>query len=95
MKITTVRYRIAPDRVHENIRLVREVFSQLRETSPAGLRYACLTPGDGSFMHIACGDEGVLTSLQSFQEFRADFHDRAIEPATFTGFEVVGNFSIF
>jgi hypothetical protein len=99
MKVTTVRYKIAPDRVQENIRFVRAIFSQLHETSPSGLRYACMTAGDGSFMHIVCIDDDAsdeaLTSLRSFQDFRAGFQDRALEPSTFTEYEVVGNFGLF
>ncbi len=99
MKVTTVRYKIAPDRVQENVRFVRAVFSQLHETSPSGLRYACMRAGNGSFMHIVCTDDDAadesLTSLQSFHDFRVGFEDRALEPPTFTELEVVGNYGLF
>lgn len=99
MKVTTVRYKIAPDRVDENIRFARAIFSELHESSPIGLHYACATAGDGSFLHVLRTEDGVdsdaLTSLTSFQEFRAGFNDRAIEPSTFTEFEIVGNHGIF
>ena len=99
MKVTTVRYKIAPDRIDENIRLVRQIFSELHETSPEGLNYACVSGDDGSFMHIVRTDDriedDVLTSLPAFQAFRAGFKDRAVEDATFADFEIVGNYGVF
>lgn len=99
MKVTTIRYKIAPDRVEENIGLVRAVFSKLHELSPQGLHYACVTADDGSFMHIVRVDDNVqddvLTSLPVFQYFRSGLKDRTIEGSTFTDFEVVGSYGMF
>lgn len=99
MKVTTIRYKIAPDRVDENIRFVRAVFSQLHEVAPQGLHYACVSADDGSFMHIVRADDNVedyvLTSLPAFQDFRSGLKDRTIEASTFTDFEIVGNYGIF
>lgn len=99
MKLTVIKYKIAPDRVDENVRYVRAIFSQLRDVSPDGLHYASMTSDDGSFMHMVRTDEhtadGALTSLESFRVFRAGFQERAIEPSTFTEFELVGNFKLF
>lgn len=99
MKVTTIQYKIAPDRIDENLRFVRAVFSQLHEVAPQGLHYACVTADDGSFMHIVRADDNVdddaLTSLPAFQDFRSGLKDRAIETPRFTEFEIVGNYRIF
>lgn len=99
MKVTTVRYTIASDRVDENIRYVRAIFAQLQETAPPGLHYACTHASDGSFLHILRTEDGVaddaLTSLAAFEAFRAGFRDRAVEGPTVTELEIVGNYGIF
>ena len=47
-----VRYRTKSDRAEENERLIREVFAELAEEQPAGLRYAAFRLDDGvSFVH--------------------------------------------
>ena len=49
-----VRYKLKPDRVDENERLVRAVYQELAERRPPGLRYATFKLEDGlSFVHIA------------------------------------------
>ena len=99
MTITTVRYKIAPDKIDENARLIRAVFAQLNETKPEGLYYASMMTEDGSFMHVVHTDDdtpdGILTELPAFKAFTSGLKDRAIEGTAFTDFEVVGNYGIF
>jgi len=39
MKKVIVRYKVKPDRVDENVALVRAVYEELERTKPAGLRF--------------------------------------------------------
>ena len=52
-----VRYKVKPERVEENERLIGRVYEELAESAPEGLRYATFRLDDGvSFVHIASID---------------------------------------
>ena len=52
-----VRYKVKPERVEENERLIGAVYAELAESAPEGLRYATFRLDDGvSFVHIASID---------------------------------------
>ena len=54
MRRVVVRYRVRPDRVEENERLVRAVYEELAAVQPEGLRYATVKLDDGvTFVHVA------------------------------------------
>lgn len=99
MKVTTVRYKVAPEKIAENIRLVRGVFAQLQKETPNGLQYASMHDEDGSFMHIVRQDDeaadDVLTSLSAFDAFRSGIRDRLIEGPVSVEFDVVGTYQLF
>ena len=72
--IHMVSYKLKPDQVAENERLVVAVFEALKKAHPAGLRYATFRQGDGvSFVHIVSHEEAdgtnALTSLPEFKAF--------------------------
>jgi hypothetical protein len=97
MKQVMVRYKVKPDRVQENERLVRAVYDELRRVEPAGLRYATYKLDDGvSFVHLAEteGDEesSPLQQLTAFQEFRRNLGDRTDEGPVVTELDQVGSF---
>ena len=74
-----IRYTTRPECADENERLVREVFAELAQENPAGLRYATFRLADGvSFVHVAVtdGDENPLTSSPAFAAFQADIGQR-------------------
>jgi acyl dehydratase len=92
-----IRYRTKPEHADENERLVREVFAELAEEDPAGLRYATLRLADGvSFVHVAVtdGDENPLTSSPAFAAFQADIGERCAEGPTPAEATVIGNFGL-
>ncbi len=69
-----VSYKLRPDRVTENERLVASVFQALRRVRPPGLRYATFRQADGvSFIHLVSHDQvdgrNALTSLPEFKAF--------------------------
>jgi hypothetical protein len=91
-----VRYRVKPDRVQENERLVNDVYEELAEVQPDGFRYATLKD-DASFMHLAAQADGVenpLPKLAAFGRFQADIADRCEERPVVTPLEEVGSFRL-
>ena len=53
MKRTLVRYKVKPEQVQENARLIELVFQELQAKSPEGVRYLALRLDDGTFVHFA------------------------------------------
>jgi hypothetical protein len=97
MSVTVVRYRTKPDRGDENQALIEQVFQELRETRPAGLRYTSLRLDDGvSFVHVAIVDtadgSNPLGATAAFQEFTRAIGDRCEEPPVATAAPEVGHY---
>ena len=94
-----VRYKLKPDRVAENERLVAQVYAELERVAPAGLHYATFKLDDGvSFVHIASNDaEGgnPLTELGSFKAFVASIRERCEEPPATLELTEVGSYAFF
>jgi hypothetical protein len=94
---TIVRYTTRPDTADENEKLIKAVFAQLAEQSPAGLRYVAIRLDDGvSFMHVAVldDDHNPLTALPAFGEFVSAISERCTDgPAPASG-TVVGAYGI-
>jgi hypothetical protein len=92
-----VRYKVKPERVEENERLVAAVYSELAERAPAGLRYATFRLADGvSFVHVAAIEtedgSNPLRSVAAFAEFGREVADRCDEPPVVQDAEVVGSY---
>ena len=94
MSITVVRYRPRPDRADENQKLVEEVFAELAESRPDGLRYMTFRLGDGTFVHVADVDNEAnpLFDSEAFARFQQGIGERCAEgegpnpqPATVVG----------
>jgi hypothetical protein len=75
MKRTLVRYKIKPEQVQENARLIKLVFQELKAKSPDGARYVVLQLDDGTFVHFATVEstDGAhpITSLEAFRAFQS------------------------
>lgn len=92
-----VRYKLKADRVAENERLVRQVFSELKQAGPRGLRYATFRLDDGvSFVHLVSYDTGAanasLSSLPAFKAFLAGVRERCEEPPVTVELEEIGSY---
>ena len=92
---TVVRYTTTPEAAEENERLIRGVFEQLAEHSPAGLRYLAIRLDDGvSFAHVALveGEDNPLVATPAFGAFVSGMGDRTVDgPIAVTG-TVIGDF---
>jgi hypothetical protein len=92
-KAFVVRYEMRPDTAAENQRLVENVFAELAETQPDGIRYAAFLLDDGqTFVHvgIASDDSNALGETAAFQEFQRAFGERAAGKPVASGAELLG-----
>jgi hypothetical protein len=89
-----VRYRVRPDAVEENERLVREVFAELADKNPAGLRYRTVRVDECTFVHVALldGDTNPLDEIDAFAAFTATIGQRCEEGPTASRGELIGTF---
>jgi hypothetical protein len=95
MNRVIVRYRVEPDRVEENLELVRAVYAELKETQPDGFRYSTFQlEDDVTFVHVAVveGTENPLPTLEAFKRFQAGIADRCEEKPVALSANTVGSF---
>jgi hypothetical protein len=95
MRQVMVRYRVKPGEVAENERLVRDVYAELADRQPEGLRYATFKLDDGvSFVHLALQEaaENPLFAVEAFQRFQENIRERCEEPPVVVQLEEVGSF---
>ena len=95
MRQVMVRYKVKPERVADNERLVRAVYDELKALAPDGFHYATFKLDDGvSFMHLAFseGERAPLPDLEAFRRFQEDIGERCDEPPVVTRLGEVGSF---
>jgi hypothetical protein len=96
MKRTLVRYKIKPEQVQENARLITQVFQELKTKSPDGARYVVLQLDDGTFVHFATVEstDGAhpITSLAAFRAFQSGIKERCMELPQSGDTTIVGNY---
>jgi hypothetical protein len=100
MRRVIVRYKVKPERVAENERLVRAVYDELRRTEPAGLRYATFRLDDGvSFVHLALSENedgpSPLSEVKAFKRFQENIRERCDDPPVSMRMSEVGSFRMF
>ncbi|MBF6341482.1 hypothetical protein IU450_37220 [Nocardia abscessus] len=94
-KAFVVRYRTHPDRAEENRRLIEQVFAELTDENPGGLRYATFQLEDGvTFVHVALheGDGRTLARSPAFARFQRGIGGRVTEPPMVAEAAVVGSY---
>ena len=90
-----IRYRVKPDQVDLNRKLLKEFFAELEALHPDGLRYAVFQMEDGvSFVHMVETDQGPgpLPYLPAFQRYRRSVEQRCDEGPVMTYLDEVGSF---
>jgi hypothetical protein len=100
MRKVVVRYKTKPEQSDENQRLVENVFEELKNKQPDGIRYATLRLADGvTFVHLAAieTDDGSnpLAENAAFAEFQRAIEDRCTEPPAPQDATVVGSYRLF
>jgi hypothetical protein len=94
MKRTLVRYQTRPESVQENERLIQQVFQELQQKAPEGVRYVALKLGDGTFVHFSMTDDGAspIPALEAFRSFQNGIKERCIEPPQAGDATIVGDY---
>ncbi len=96
MKRTVVRYKVKPELVEENERLIQQVFREMREKAPEGVRYMALKLGDGSFVHFSMAETGdtrsPLHGLSAFQLFQSKVQERCLEVPQQSEATIIGDY---
>ncbi len=100
MKRVLVQYKVKEDKASENIEFIKNVFKELQESSPAGLRYASFVQPDGvNFVHIASieTEDGTnpLSQSKAFAEFQKEIKDRCEVPPAAIDLNKIGSFNLF
>jgi hypothetical protein len=97
MKHKLVRYRVKPEAVAENRRLVEAVFEALQAQSPEDFSYLVIELGDGSFVHLVTdsGDGAFeLGDLSAVQAFRRGIAERCDEQPQVSDASIIGRYPI-
>jgi hypothetical protein len=94
MKRTLVRYKTRSDQAEENERLIAQVFRELEQKAPQGVRYLALKLGDGTFVHFSMTDDGAspIPALEAFRSFQSGIKERCIEPPQSGDATIVGDY---
>jgi hypothetical protein len=99
MRQVMVRYKVKPERVAENERLVRAVYDELERVDPDWFHYATFRLDDGvTFVHLASSDtedgRSPLPELAAFRRFQEDIEDRCQENPVVTRLSEIGSFRL-
>ena len=94
MKQSFIQYKTKPEKADENTRHLEAVFRELQEKSPDDVRYAALSLGDGTFVHLVFteGEENPIPALAAFQTYQSEISERLIGPAEFFDAKIVGDY---
>lgn len=80
MRQTMVSYTTKSERAAENEELIKQVYQELKSTTPNGVHYATFAMEDGvSFVHLARLDDGAedgLMQVSAFRTFLAEIDQR-------------------
>lgn len=91
MAKTLIRYRVKPEKIAENQRLIEDVFRELHAKSP-NARYLVLKLADGTFCHLFEDSGGTIASLEAFAAFRRGGEERRLDEPQRLEATVVGNY---
>jgi quinol monooxygenase YgiN len=85
MERVMVTYKVKPDRVQENEKLVTAVYEELRQNNDRDIHYATFRLEDGqTFVHIAAfasdDKRPILTESASFKAFQQNLGERCEVP---------------
>lgn len=95
-----IRYTTKPEAAARNEELIRAVYSELRQTRPAGLRYAAFKLSDGvTFLHLVqneqSGGPSPLLAVKAFGEFQEDLAERRADGVIRDELTQIGSYRLF
>jgi hypothetical protein len=91
-----IRYKTKPGSADENQRLVENVYAELAERRPDGVRYMTVRMEDGvTFIHIFMAEPDAapnpMARIAAFAEFQRELPQRCEEGPVAQAFTVVGS----
>lgn len=100
MKRLLVQYKVKADKAAENINFIKNVFKELNEKTPDGIKYASFHQPDGvSFIHIASIEttdgKNPLSESSAFAEFQKQIKDRCEIPPVAMELSEIGSYRLF
>ncbi|SIO37642.1 antibiotic biosynthesis monooxygenase family protein [Chitinophaga niabensis] len=97
MKQVLVNYIVKPEKIGENIALIKDVFLALKSSRSKGVKYSVYRMGENVFIHIAQFEteeaNNEFRALEAFKAFRKDHSERQVEKPITNDIEEIGNFS--
>jgi len=97
MKHRLVLYKVKPEAVAENRRLIEAVFKELPARAPEGLSYMVIELEDGNFVHLKSdAAEGAfeLGGLPAFQAYRRGIGERCEVPPQSHEGRLIGRYRV-
>jgi hypothetical protein len=96
---SVIRYKTKPESADENQRLIENVYAELADRNPGGMRYATLRLEDGvTFVHIFMTDSddapNTMGDIAAFAEFQRELANRCIEQPIAHAAIVVGSYRL-
>jgi hypothetical protein len=94
-----IRYKTKPESADENQRLIENVYAELADRNPGGMRYATLRLEDGvTFIHIFMTDSdetpNTMGEIAAFAEFQRGLSNRCIEQPIAHAATVIGSYRL-
>jgi quinol monooxygenase YgiN len=91
-----IRCKVRPDGVEADLKLLQEMYEEMRSVQPEGLRYATFQLEDKVTFVSFAEMEGpeVLQQLEAFQRLRATPRERFDEPPVLTMLHEVGSYGL-
>jgi hypothetical protein len=87
-----IRYRVKPERVEENQKLIESVFRELHAKAPAQVRYLVLRLSDGTFCHLVDDSTKTVPNLEAFAAFQRGGAERRFDEPQQLEATIVGNY---
>jgi hypothetical protein len=89
-----VRYKIKPEHIEENKRLVGTLIEELRAEKPDTIRYLALQLDDGTFVHLSFVEDGAsgVGDLKAFEGYHEKLYERRAEEPIVCDATIVGDY---
>ena len=91
-----ITYSTLEDKVNYDIRLIEEIFEQLKREPIEGLKYAAYKMGENVFIHIAQFKNSEankrFTGLDAFKKFTDTMPDRLLQNVLINDIEEIGSY---
>lgn len=98
MAINSIRATAKPENVADLEAAVSELFAELNEIQPAGLKYASTKTGEDTYLillDVADGTDNPLPGIGSFLKFQAGLTRWLAGPPTVEQLTVIGSYNLF